>query len=125
MTKINEIFRCSLCGNVVEIVHGKGSSEMLCCHQPMSLLEEKSADKTTEKHVPIIENIDGGVKVIVGSTLHPMEADHYIEWIEIIADNITYKQFLNPGDKPEAVFMVNAKNIVAREYCNKHGLWRN
>ncbi len=90
----------------------------------MILLDEKTSDATTEKHVPVIEKIDGGYKVVVGSTPHPMEAAHYIEWIELLADGSAYRQFLKPGDAPEATFAIDAENITAREYCNVHGLWK-
>ena len=90
----------------------------------MVLLDEKTADATTEKHVPVVEKIDGGYKVTVGSTLHPMEEKHYIEWIELLAGGKAYRQFLNPGDAPEAVFCVKADSVTAREHCNVHGLWK-
>jgi len=90
----------------------------------MELLQAKTQDEGNEKHVPVIEKITNGIKVKVGSIEHPMEQDHYIEWIEIIADNKTYRKFLKPGDKPEAEFSITADNIKAREYCNLHGLWQ-
>ena len=123
MAKKLQIYKCAMCGNIVEVIHG-GAGELVCCGQPMELLDEKTADATTEKHVPVIEKIDGGVKVKVGSISHPMEEKHYIEWIEIIADGKAYRQFLNPGDAPEAVFDITADVITAREYCNVHGLWK-
>jgi len=123
MTKLSEIYKCEKCGNIVAMVHG-GVGELVCCGQKMTLMEEKTADKTTEKHVPVIEKIDGGYKVYVGTTLHPMEEKHYIEWIELLADGISYRQFLKPGDKPEAVFKTDAASVNAREYCNIHGLWK-
>lgn len=119
-----EVYRCEICGNVVEVLHGGGGS-LVCCGQNMVLLEEKTADKTTEKHVPLIEKVDGGFKVIVGSTLHPMVEKHYIEWIELIADGKAFRAFLQPGDAPEATFHVSANKVTAREYCNLHGLWKN
>jgi len=123
MTEQSQIFKCSTCGNIIEILH-KGADGLVCCNNPMDLFEEKTADKATEKHVPVVEKIADGYKVTVGSTLHPMEEKHFIEWIEILADGISYKQFLKPGDKPEAVFKTDAKTITAREYCNMHGLWK-
>ena len=85
----------------------------------------KSAESEgKEKHVPVIEKAEHGFKVSVGSTLHPMEEKHYIEWIEVIADGKAYREFLKPGDKPEATFCIDAAEITAREYCNIHGLWR-
>ncbi|MGD9009920.1 MAG: desulfoferrodoxin, partial [Desulfobacteraceae bacterium] len=96
----------------------------VCCGQPMACLKENTVDAAKEKHVPVIEKIEGGVKVAVGSVAHPMEEKHYIEWIEIVADGKTYRQFLNPGDAPEAVFNVEAASVTAREYCNLHGHWK-
>ena len=122
MTKRLQIYKCGVCGNIVEVLH-EGAGQLVCCGQPMKLFEENTVDATTEKHVPVVEKIDGGFKVKVGSVAHPMEEKHYIEWIEIIADGKSYKQFLKPGEVPEAVFMIDAAEIIAREYCNIHGLW--
>ncbi len=118
-----EVYRCNVCGNIVMVMHG-GKGELVCCNQPMELLKEGSVDAAKEKHVPIIEKIDGGYKVKVGSVAHPMEDKHYIEWVELQGDGKSYVQFLNPGDTPEAVFKLEAKEVVAREYCNLHGLWK-
>jgi superoxide reductase len=123
MAKKLEIYKCMLCGNIVEVLHG-GDGELVCCGQPMANLAAKTADQGKEKHVPVIEKIDGGIKVKVGSIPHPMEEKHYIEWIEIIADGRAYRQFLNQGQTPEAIFNVKADNVIAREYCNLHGLWK-
>ncbi len=123
MAKKLEVYKCAVCGNIVEVLHG-GTGEMFCCGKPMGNLTAKTADEGKEKHVPVIEKIEGGVKVKVGSVAHPMEADHYIEWIEILADGKAYRQFLNPGDAPEAEFAVEADQITARELCNKHGMWK-
>jgi len=117
-----QIYKCKICGNIVEVLHG-GDGELVCCGQPMKNLAAKTADVGKEKHVPVIEKIAGGVKVKIGSVPHPMEEKHYIEWIEIIADGKAYRQFLKPGEAPEAIFKVEAKTITAREYCNVHGLW--
>ena len=117
------VYKCELCGNIVEVLHG-GDGDLQCCEQAMVLLNEKTADAATEKHVPVIESIAGGYKVTVGSIPHPMADDHYIEWIELLADGKSYTQFLSPGDAPEAVFMVEASDVSAREFCNKHGLWK-
>lgn len=123
MTQRMEIYKCNLCGNIVEVLHG-GAGELVCCGQPMVCLKENTVDAAKEKHVPVIEKIAGGVKVKVGSVAHPMEEKHYIEWIEIIADGKSYRQFLKPGQAPEATFMVEAAAITAREYCNLHGHWK-
>jgi len=122
MAKKLEIYKCSICGNIVEVLHG-GAGELVCCGQPMENLMAKTADEGKEKHVPVIEKIDGGIKVKVGSVPHPMEQKHYIEWIEILADGRAYRQYLNPGEVPEAIFNIEANAITAREYCNIHGLW--
>jgi superoxide reductase len=123
MTARLEMYKCELCGNIVGVMHA-GPGELVCCGQPMVCLKENSVDAAVEKHVPVIEKIEGGVKVKVGSVAHPMQEDHYIEWIEIIADGKSYRQFLKPGDAPEAVFMVDAANITAKEFCNLHGYWK-
>ncbi len=123
MTARLEIYKCEVCGNIVEVLH-EGAGELVCCGAPMKLYKENDVDAAVEKHVPVIEKVDGGFKVVVGSTLHPMEEKHYIEWIEVIADGKAYRAFLKPGDAPEAVFNIEAGEITAREYCNVHGLWK-
>ena len=123
MAKNLEIYKCEICGNIVEVVHGSAGA-LVCCGQPMKLLVENTTDASREKHVPVIEKTAAGVKVKVGSVPHPMEEKHYIEWIEVIADGKAYRQFLKPGDAPEAVFAVDAAQIAARAYCNLHGLWK-
>jgi superoxide reductase len=122
-TKVLEVYKCTLCGNMVEVIH-QGEGELVCCGQPMNLLMENSVDAAQEKHVPVVEKIDGGFKVTVGSVAHPMEEKHFIEWIELIADGKAYRQFLNPGDAPEAAFEIDAESVTAREHCNLHGLWK-
>ena len=124
MAKRLEVYKCNLCGNIVEVNHASGGT-LVCCGQEMELLEEKSADSTTEKHVPIIEAIPGGYKVTVGSTLHPMKEEHQIEWIELITESESLITYLKPGDEPVAIFKTDEKAIKAREYCNLHGLWKN
>jgi superoxide reductase len=123
MTKRLEIYKCEVCGNIVEMIHD-GKGELVCCGQPMKLFKENSVDAAKEKHVPVIEKTADGFTVKVGSVAHPMEEKHYIEWIELIADGKAYRQFLKPGEVPEAVFCIDAKEITAREYCNLHGLWK-
>jgi superoxide reductase len=121
--KVGEVYKCSVCGNIIETLF-VGGGELVCCGKPMELQEEKTADSATEKHVPIIEKTEKGVKVKVGSVPHPMDDAHYIQWIEIVADGKVYRQDLKPGQAPEAEFEIQAENIVAREYCNVHGLWK-
>lgn len=123
MTERLEIYKCEACGNIVEVVHA-GGGELVCCGEPMKLFKENTVDAAKEKHVPVVEKVDGGYKVMVGSVAHPMEEKHYIEWIELIADGKAYRQFLNPGDAPEAFFKIDADQVTAREYCNMHGLWK-
>lgn len=118
-----EIYKCELCGNIIEVLHG-GAGELVCCGQAMALLTENTVDAAKEKHVPVIEKVDGGVKVKVGEVAHPMEEKHLIEWIQIIADGTSYRKFLNPGEVPEAIFKVEANQVAAREFCNLHGLWK-
>lgn len=123
MAKRLEVYKCNKCGNIIEVLVG-GVGELVCCGEPMELLTENTVDAAKEKHVPIIEKIDGGYKVKVGSTPHPMEEKHYIEWIELLADDRSYIAFLKPGMAPEATFKVDATTVSAREHCNIHGLWR-
>jgi len=123
MTKRLQIYKCEVCGNIVEVLH-EGKGELVCCGQPMKLYEENTVDAAKEKHVPVVEKVEGGFKVTVGSVPHPMEEKHHIEWIEIIVDGKAYRQFLKPGATPEAIFCIGAKEVVAREYCNLHGLWK-
>ena len=118
-----EIYKCELCGNIVEVLHG-GAGELVCCGQPMAKLTENTVDAAKEKHVPVIEKVEAGYKVSVGSVAHPMEEKHYIEWIELIADGKAYRQFLSPGSAPEATFTITANSVSVREYCNLHGLWK-
>ncbi len=122
MTKLKQIYKCNVCGNIVELLH-TGFGELVCCGQPMELKEEKTKDEGLEKHVPVIETTENGVKVKVGSDPHPMTEEHYIEWIEVIVDGKYCRKFLKPGDAPEAEFSIKGESVTAREYCNVHGLW--
>lgn len=123
MTKKNEVYKCALCGNIVEVLHA-GAGELVCCGQPMDLVTENTVDAAREKHVPVVEKTDKGYKVTVGSVAHPMDEKHWIEWIELVADSTVYRQALVPGDAPEASFCVDATEVTARAYCNLHGLWK-
>ncbi|AEH45905.1 desulfoferrodoxin [Thermodesulfatator indicus DSM 15286] len=118
-----EVYKCNLCGNIVTVLHS-GQGVLVCCNEPMELMKENTTDASQEKHVPVIEKIEGGYKVKVGSAPHPMDEKHYIEWIELIAGTKSYIQFLTPGDAPEAEFKVEADQVAARAYCNLHGLWK-
>jgi superoxide reductase len=123
MTKLKQIYKCNVCGNIVEVLH-TGAGKLVCCGEAMQLMEEKREDVGQEKHLPVIEKMENKIKVKVGSIPHPMEEKHYIEWIELEAKGKAYRQFLKPGDTPEAVFDVKPEKITVREYCNLHGLWK-
>lgn len=124
MSKKNEVYKCEVCGSMVEVINGGGGT-LVCCNKPMTLLAENSVDAATEKHVPIVEKIDGGVTVKVGSVTHPMEEKHYIEWIEVITtDGTVLRQELKAGEAPEATFKFTGEIKAVREYCNLHGLWK-
>lgn len=118
-----EVYKCEACGNIVEVLFG-GAGELVCCGEPMKQMIENTVDAAKEKHVPVLEKTGDGYKVTVGSVAHPMEDKHYIQWIELIADGKAYRQFLSPGEAPEAFFKVDAGQVSAREYCNLHGLWK-
>jgi superoxide reductase len=118
-----QVYKCDVCGNIVEVMHA-GAGELVCCGQPMKLFKENSVDAAKEKHVPVIEKTADGFKVKVGSVAHPMEEKHWIEWVELIVDGKVYRQFLKPGQAPEATFCIKADQVAAREYCNLHGLWK-
>jgi superoxide reductase len=123
VTELKQVYKCNICGNMVEMVHASAGT-LVCCNQPMALQQENTTDAATEKHVPVIERVNGGYKVVVGAVVHPMTEAHYIEWIELIADGRVYRQHLTPADAPEAFFPVDAAKVIVREYCNLHGLWR-
>jgi superoxide reductase len=122
MPKRLEVYKCHICGNIVEVMHS-GAGVLVCCGKNMDLMTENSVDAATEKHVPVIEMKDGTITVKVGEVAHPMEDAHYIEWIELLADNKVYRKYLKPGTVPEATFNVTASSVIAREYCNLHGQW--
>lgn len=123
MPKRLEVYKCQHCGNIVEVMVG-GGANIVCCGENMQLQAENTVDAAKEKHVPVIEKGNGTITVKVGSVAHPMEEKHYIQWIELIADGKVYRQFLEPGQAPEATFCVTAENVSAREYCNLHGHWK-
>ncbi len=121
---LKEVYKCALCGNIVEVMH-KGGGTLVCCGQEMALLQENSVDASKEKHVPVLEKGSDMITVKVGSAAHPMDPDHYIEWIELVTEGGILVKFLKAGDKPEAVFTGSFDgSVYARAYCNKHGLWR-
>lgn len=122
MSKLLEIYKCNVCGNIVEAIHAGGGT-LVCCGEKMALLSENTVDAAKEKHVPVIERTGDGYKVTIGSVAHPMDEKHYIEWIELIADGKAYRQFLEPGSHAEAFFAVSAESVTARELCNLHGVW--
>lgn len=126
MTQLNQVYKCNICGNMVEMTH-TGAGTLVCCGQDMELLGEKTEEEGKEKHLPVIEKTEKGIKIKVGSVTHPMSKEHYIEWIEIIFDGKTGKKFLSPDDAPEAEFEFQTppQNLITRCYCNVHGLWKN
>jgi len=123
MTELKQLYKCNICGNIVEVLH-KGMGKLVCCGQEMELLKEKKSDEGQEKHKPIIKKTNTGFKIKVGSIEHPMEEEHYIEFIEAISNGKVYRKQLKPGDKPEVEFCIEADNIKARIYCNLHGVWQ-
>lgn len=122
MKRLN-VLKCAKCGNIVEVLVA-GAGEISCCGETMQIIEEKTADSTTEKHVPLVQKTDKGYKVVVGSTLHPMTEAHQIQWIELVTEKGSMIQFLDPTGAPEAEFVTDQKALFAREYCNLHSLWR-
>ena len=123
MTKLREIYRCPICGNIVEVLN-PGAGTLVCCGKPMVKLEGNVTDAAHEKHVPVVEKIDGGYRVRVGSVEHPMLNEHYIQWIELLTPSSVLRHELQPGDKPEAIFLTDEEPVGTREYCNLHGLWK-
>ncbi len=123
MTEKNGIYKCPMCGNIIEVFH-TGAGELVCCGQPMDLMTENTVDAVLEKHVPVLEKVENGYKVSVGSVAHPMSDDHYIEWIELVAGSTVLRQALAPGDSPTALFCIDADQVTARAYCNLHGHWK-
>lgn len=123
MIEVKQVYKCEVCGNIVEVLYNGGGT-LACCGQPMKFIEENTVDAASEKHVPVIEEIDGGVVVKVGSVEHPMLPEHYIQWIEVHTENKIYRKYLKPEEKPEATFKLDEKLVMAREYCNLHGLWK-
>ncbi|MFO7818947.1 MAG: desulfoferrodoxin [Halanaerobacter sp.] len=122
--EIRDIYKCDICGNVVEVAEA-GQPALVCCGEEMNKLEEQTEDAANEKHVPVVNEVEGGVEVVVGTTLHPMEEDHSIRFIEVLTADQVLRAELNPGDEPKAVFDVDADEIVkVREYCDVHGLWK-
>jgi superoxide reductase len=125
MTQLNQIYKCEVCGNIVEVLH-TGNGELVCCGQTMILIEEQSEGEYSEKHAPVVEDLgEDRVKIKIGAVEHPMEEDHYIEWIEVVADGRVLRKTLKPGDKPEREFTIEDRDFVVRMYCNIHGLWKN
>ncbi|MBO8169028.1 MAG: desulfoferrodoxin [Thermoanaerobacteraceae bacterium] len=123
MTALKELYKCSICGNVVEIVH-EGAPALVCCHQPMEKIAAKREDQGKEKHVPVIKESSNGIRVEVGDVHHPMEQKHYIKFIEVLTENKLFRAELVPDQLPVAEFPVSKADVVTvRSYCNLHGLW--
>ena len=123
MTELNQIYKCQVCGNIVEVLH-TGVGELVCCNQPMNLMKENTEDAALEKHIPVVEEKDGKLLVEIGEVAHPMEEEHYIEWIEVLFEGKVIRKNLKPGDKPEATFCKKSDSFTVRAYCNLHGLWK-
>jgi superoxide reductase len=124
MIKLNDVYKCSVCGNMVEVIH-VGGGQLVCCGQPMNLQEENTVDAAREKHVPVVEIVGDKVLVKIGAEEHPMTAEHYIQWVEVLTAARNYRKFFTPGEKPFAEFKLEEEIISVRAYCNLHGLWRN
>ena len=122
MTKKREIYRCSICGNMIEVTNA-GVGTLVCCEKPMVRLDGNEADASFEKHVPVVEKMSGGYRVRVGSLSHPMTEGHYIQWIELMTKKKVLRHELTPDDMPEAIFLTDEEMVCARAYCNLHGLW--
>lgn len=122
MTQKREIYRCSICGNMIEVTNAGGGT-LVCCGKPMVRLDGNEVDASLEKHVPVVEKTSNGYKVHVGSLPHPMTEEHYIQWIELITKKTVLRHELTPNDKAEARFLTDEEMVCAREYCNLHGLW--
>jgi len=124
MTELRQVYKCDICGNMIEVVHAAGGS-LVCCGKPMTLKKENTTDAANEKHVPVLEEVDGKVVVRIGSVEHPMTPEHHIEWIELHTEDRVYRKYLSVDEKPEAVFNITLDKVLyAREYCNLHGLWK-
>ena len=123
MTEKKQIYKCPICGIITSVLH-EGNGILFCCGQPMKLIKENDEDAAIEKHIPVIQKINEGIKVFIGENPHPMGEEHNIEWIEIEFENKVYRKFLKPGESPEAIFEINSEDVVAKAYCNLHGLWR-
>jgi superoxide reductase len=124
MTKMLEVYKCAVCGNITKVVHASNGI-LVCCGKPMILHQEKTADQGKEKHVPVVEKSEKGILVKVGSVPHPMEEMHYIEWVEVRAGENIYIRGFKPGEKPESGFSIPQTDVKVRAYCNVHGLWTN
>lgn len=123
MTEVRQVYKCEICGNMVEVTH-KGGGTLVCCGKPMTHVAENTVDAAVEKHIPVIEKVEGGVVVKVGEVEHPMTEEHYIEWVEIHTSDKVYRKYLKAGEKPEAIFKIDEEVLCARAYCNLHGLWK-
>ena len=123
MTEKLQVYRCDICGNIVEVLHAS-HGRLTCCNKPMTLMDENTVDAAREKHVPVVEKTPDGIKVKVGSVPHPMLPEHHIEWVELLAGSKHYRQFLSPGQTPEVNFKIEDKTVTVREYCNLHGHWK-
>jgi len=116
------IYKCEICGNIVEVLHA-GMGVLVCCGQNMTLLPEKVTEQGNEKHLPVIEQNGNEYHIKVGEIQHPMLDEHHIEWIDAVTEKEVLRKFLKAGEVPEMVFSTKYKLIKVREHCNIHGLW--
>jgi len=124
MTKMFEVYKCEVCGNITKVIHNSNGL-LVCCGKPMILQQEKTADQGKEKHVPVVEKSEKGIMIRVGSIPHPMEETHYLEWVDVRTGENVYVRGFKPGEKPETEFCIADTNVKVRAYCNVHGLWTN
>ncbi len=126
MTEKLDLYKCNICGNFVEVVFS-GEGELVCCGQPMEKLVAKkhTEEMLDEKHVPVLEKTENGYDIRVGSVIHPMEENHYITFIEAISNDKKYvkRKYLEPHEQPILNLKCSCDKVVAREFCNIHGLW--
>lgn len=124
MAKKEKIYKCSICGNIVEVLH-EGIGTLVCCGKDMDELVERDSDEGQEKHVPVISVNGSTVIVKVGDIPHPMEDSHHIEFVQLMVDDTVQTKYLKPNDTPQAEFSLPEEynTISAREYCNLHGVW--
>lgn len=118
-------YRCEVCGNIIEKIHDSGN-DPVCCGKTMSELCPGVTDGKPEWHIPVCEIKDHKVEIRVGENIHPMDKDHYIQWVEIVTNKGMARKYLEPGDDPVVHFKLcdGEKVCAVYIYCNKHRLWK-